>query len=162
MANIDNRHKYSRSDLVRPGRVIHGVLDGKEDIIPGVYVTEADVAELWCAYKRQLYLANFKKDENNQQRGLTLRSFQNYLMMAKGLKLIRYIKTHPPEYELHADSLRYMTEDDMFQYSLAMRKVYKLTPKGLVSGDWDRISTAYHKKFPGSKKVMNEADERPH
>ena len=71
MAKIDNRHKYSRSDLVRPGQVIHGVLKGKESIIPGVYVTEADVAELWCAYKRQLYLTNFKKAEDNQQRGLT-------------------------------------------------------------------------------------------
>ena len=161
MAKIDNRHKYSRSDLVRPGWVIHGVLDGKVDIIPGIYVTEADVAELWCAYKRQLYLGNFKKAEDNQQRGLTLRSFRNFLWMARGLKLIRYIKTHPPDYELYADSLRYMTEGDMFHYSLAMRKVYKLTPKGLVSGDWDRISTVYHEKFPGRPKVVNEADKQP-
>ena len=159
MAKIDNRHKYSRSDLVRPGQVIHSVLKGKESIIPGVYLTEASAAELWCAYKRQLYLTNYRKSETNQQRGLTLRSFRNFLWMAKGLKLIRLVKTHLLDHELYADSLRYMTQDDMFQYSLAMRKVYRLTPKGLVSSDWDRISTAYHEKFPGNLKVANRADE---
>jgi hypothetical protein len=158
---IDMRHKYSRPDLIRPGQVIHDVLAGKIGIIPGVYVTEASAAELWCAYKRQLYLANYKKAEDHQQLGLTLRSFRNYLWMARGLKLIRHVKTHSPDYKLYADSLRYMAEDDLFEYSLAMRKVYKLTPKGLVSSDWDRLSLVYHQKFASNPKATSQANKHP-
>lgn len=161
MKKIDGRHKYSRPDLVRPGQIIYGVLGGSIGIIPGAHVTEASVAQLWCAYKRQLYLANYEKTEDDQQSGLNLRSFQNYLLMAKGLKLIRHVKTHSPDYELYAESLRYMAEEDLFQYTLAMRKVYKLTPKGLVSHDWDRLSSVYHQKFPGKSGAANNADKHP-
>ena len=115
-------------------------------------MTEASVAELWCAYKRQLYLANHGKNGEGIQQGLLLQSFRNYLRMALGLKLIKHVKTHPPEYQLYADSLRYMTEGDMFGYTSAMRKVFKLTLKGFGSRDWNRISTVYHEKFPGKRK----------
>ncbi len=152
MGKIDKRHTYSRRNIVRPGWVIYGVLSGRLDIIPGIFVTEASAAELWCAYKRQLYLINYSKGESDIQPGLTLQSFRSYLRMAYGLKLIKYMRTHPPEYELYADSLRYMTEGDLFEYTSAMRKVFQLTPRGLGSRDWNRISTKYHEKFPGKSK----------
>jgi len=138
---------------------MYGVLAGSISIIPGIYVREASVAELWCAYKRQLYLANYDKNPDFQQKGMTLTSFRNYVRMAHGLKLIRHIKTHPPDYELYADSLRYMTEEDLFEYTAAMRKVFKLTPRGLVSRDWNRISKVYHEKYPGKRRDSQAPDE---
>jgi len=145
------QHEYHKPDMVRPGWVIYGLLTSSIELIPGVFIKDANVAELWCGYKRQIYLANYEKQECDIQQGMSLVSFRYYLRMAHDLRLIRELGIDPPEYSLYADSLRYMTDDDMFVYGPAMRRRFKITPVGFGSTKWSSLKSFYQEKHSGKK-----------
>ena len=151
--NIRNKtHTYTHCNDIRPGRVIRDILIGAIPLIPGAFVQEASVAELFLAYKRLLYIENSYRFEGFEQKGMTCRSFRNYMRHAHGLKLIEYVKTVTQDEPLYAELAKYVETKDGFEYGNAMRKVFKITQKGQTSSDWDGLCGAYREKHKKRKR----------
>jgi len=91
---------------------------------------------------------------------MTARSFLNYLRFAIGLKLIERVGTNPPEAPVYAEFIKYLEPKDGFEYTLAMRRVFKITPNGRVADDWDSLRIAYDEKHKSKKSKRKRGSDK--